>query len=1191
MEGSESEGLSDDFEPPKKKASKEDSTEEHAETSDNGTRKKVKIIFKCRHCPSVFTVKSNCNRHEKACASNPDKRTSAFLCKNCNSSFARKDHLRAHEAKCLTSKSAPKKKTPCLIKNCGEEFYHKTSLIEHLQNVHKDDIKVDPQVYKKFPSIKEFHSWKEAEEERTFSYYTAKKGQAASSSKHFYCQHDGSGKPHSARKTSRRNNKGCVKVGHYCISKMTVRVDETKAVHVEYYPTHNHKCSKEDFIHHPLPEYMSRYIDEKIAENVPATVVYELAREKFLPKNSPDVVNCKASILTKKRVLERGRRRRMARRLHKDDAKAVYLLATQLMDKEEESVLVYKPRGSSVVCGPKEINDLPDSEELFMFGFQTKEQLELFKRHCNKVVILDETHGTNQYKFQLLTVMVVDENRRGWPVAHLITSKSDADTLQFFFQELKSRLGDEVSINCVITDDDPALINGMNQGFSASLKHILCKWHVFKNFKDNIRKKAPNNLFEEILTEVKAILNAESESLFFRLLSGFQAKYENKPECSELWKYFQKYYLKRPEKWAMAFRNFPHSEVNTTGHIESFHNRLKKVFLKRKVNKRLDDLINILYDVAWEDYLTREREAATGFSSQPQHIFERHQRSLSIEDETIEEIGLDNTWEVKSATGKSAVYVVVKHKESCTSEFCFCRCTKPACHGLCAHLFSCSCPDHHPLCKHIHKLQSFLKRGEPFSVMEEPDFYVLPNHKTEDEFNSKEEPLIFEDNFTDNSVHDRKWQSMLSRLQSNFDQLDKFIAAVQKKLVPEHTLVHVDAVLSDLVRGFGSLELDGTSEEKLEEIPKMDPAVKFAPNEKLKTQISQLAPFKRPSKRKRNPDLAVLAEKKKAAIDGLLNFAQDEKSGSDIDDPNEPEDDKITELKEPTIIDKTLSQIVDENGNNCFSPRASYVSDPFDTVLECGQEKISLIHLKSLELHLPPPEIEVYKQRDPIFKSGWLYSSIIDAFMFKLSQNDVFSLPSELAIRASRKTSNAGFLRRKIDELNKKTILLLPGNITGDHWIIISIMLKDMEIRYYDPLQYPISQKTLFLLQQTVSDCKEVFSQLSPWKIKVVQLAKQADGVNCGVHICHFAKQTVDGATYSLLTSVAEFRKYMYSVIVGNCLKRSHFDDESCGKCGAQYADPTDLQIWLCCARCQQWFHESCAEFYSKGGSGIFTCF
>lgn len=174
-----------------------------------------------------------------------------------------------------------------------------------------------------------------------------------------------------------------------------------------------------------------------------------------------------------------------AQRLHKDDAKAVYLLASMLIEKED-SVLIYKPYNSDVVHGPEEINHLPNSKELFMFAFQTERQLELMKKHGSKILIVDETHGTNQYKYELLTAMVIDENRRGWPVGHLITSQSDAPTLKFFFQCLNSRVGQEDAVTCVITDDDAKLINAMEDGFSKKLKHLLCKWHVIKNFKKNI---------------------------------------------------------------------------------------------------------------------------------------------------------------------------------------------------------------------------------------------------------------------------------------------------------------------------------------------------------------------------------------------------------------------------------------------------------------------------------------------------------------------------------------------------------------------------------------------------------------------------------------------------------------------------------------------------------------------------------
>lgn len=56
----------------------------------------------------------------------------------------------------------------------------------------------------------------------------------------------------------------------------------------------------------------------------------------------------------------------MAHRLHKDDAQAVYLKVEEL--KHENKVIIYKPLGSNVIHGPTEIDDLPESQELFMLG-------------------------------------------------------------------------------------------------------------------------------------------------------------------------------------------------------------------------------------------------------------------------------------------------------------------------------------------------------------------------------------------------------------------------------------------------------------------------------------------------------------------------------------------------------------------------------------------------------------------------------------------------------------------------------------------------------------------------------------------------------------------------------------------------------------------------------------------------------
>uniref|UniRef100_A0A8D8TQR4 MULE transposase domain-containing protein n=1 Tax=Cacopsylla melanoneura TaxID=428564 RepID=A0A8D8TQR4_9HEMI len=251
----------------------------------------------------------------------------------------------------------------------------------------------------------------------------------------------------------------------------------------------------------------------------------------------------------------------------------------------------------------------------------------------------------------------------------------------------------DFNISCVITDDDPALVNSMTEGFDSDFRHILCKWHILKNWKENLRHKVPKEFVPTMLEELKEIMNAVELDKFDHLFKGFFKKYEDNCRTSSFMKYFHQHYMPRCTKWAMCHRNFPHASVNTTGHIESFHSRLKRFYLKRKVNKRLDDLIDILLKLECDDHSTRAREASKGFSLLPDNILKRHKMLKSIKDECINQI-FEDTWEINMGSTKK--YVVVRHNVTCEFDHCFCQCNTSPCHGLCSHVYHCSCPDTHP---------------------------------------------------------------------------------------------------------------------------------------------------------------------------------------------------------------------------------------------------------------------------------------------------------------------------------------------------------------------------------------------------------------------------------------------------------------------------------------------------------------
>ena len=92
---------------------------------------------------------------------------------------------------------------------------------------------------------------------------------------------------------------------------------------------------------------------------------------------------------------------------HEDDATSVTLLVSELQEESFDPVLIFKPQGSK----SPEYPTLP--EESFILAFQTEFQLELYKQHASTILCIDSTHGTNQYRFKLITVVVPDDLGKG----------------------------------------------------------------------------------------------------------------------------------------------------------------------------------------------------------------------------------------------------------------------------------------------------------------------------------------------------------------------------------------------------------------------------------------------------------------------------------------------------------------------------------------------------------------------------------------------------------------------------------------------------------------------------------------------------------------------------------------------------------------------------------------------------------
>jgi hypothetical protein len=101
--------------------------------------------------------------------------------------------------------------------------------------------------------------------------------------------------------------------------------------------------------------------------------------------------------------------------------------------------------------------------------------------------------GLNAQRFPVTTLMIIDEHNHGLPVAHIIHSKSDADTLVQIFNTLRERVGAELCPKFILIDDadtEIAAVRACKWGIDGC-KVALCVWHVKRAWLVNLITKVP----------------------------------------------------------------------------------------------------------------------------------------------------------------------------------------------------------------------------------------------------------------------------------------------------------------------------------------------------------------------------------------------------------------------------------------------------------------------------------------------------------------------------------------------------------------------------------------------------------------------------------------------------------------------------------------------------------------------------
>lgn len=316
--------------------------------------------------------------------------------------------------------------------------------MDHFKTRH--DISVEVEI-KKFKSFDDFNLWKSAEEKRTKSSFVNKHGSYATSNyvkKLYECHRsgkyisEGSGLRH-------LKTQGSNKIGAFCPAAITLTVEE-EMYKISYIKTH--VGHDNDLGHLFLNKEDREEVASKIAAKIPLPTILDDIRDTICSSNFE-----RLHLITKKDLynIEQTYNLNATSVRHKDDAISVDSWVNEVQD--SNCVVLYKPQG---VTSDEHVH-LKKGD--FVLIIMTDGQKEILEKFGNDCVCIDGTHGLNSYGFELITLLVLDDMREGFPTAFMISNRSDEEVLYIFFACIEKRLGFKLASNVFMSDMAEAFFN------------------------------------------------------------------------------------------------------------------------------------------------------------------------------------------------------------------------------------------------------------------------------------------------------------------------------------------------------------------------------------------------------------------------------------------------------------------------------------------------------------------------------------------------------------------------------------------------------------------------------------------------------------------------------------------------------------------------------------------------------------
>ena len=324
-----------------------------------------------------------------------------------------------------------------------------------------------------------------------------------------------------------------------------------------------------------VPRGTRRYIEEQLARGVgPERVASDLQAEALKPENR-ETLRPNRVLYLKKSYFRAKHRLLNAKEieLDKDEHRSVVL---GVAERWSNCTLYHHPLGTEGELAATTFCLILSS------GFQRH----LLSRYGgpSRIVFFDAPHDTVKYRdFCLFTLLVIDEAGRGYPAAWMISNAKTA-AIQTHFLRVAHNAVPEFGPGAVMIDEAPAARSAVRCVFPNSRLYYW-DFYLWRSWQRKLAScKIP--LTPKVARHLAILRRSPHEGEFDTSCAQLVRHFKQTSSGTRFWEYLLHNYLySKRLLWAGCYRRSSHA---TNNHIESWHNRLKSHYLKRKSKVRLD---------------------------------------------------------------------------------------------------------------------------------------------------------------------------------------------------------------------------------------------------------------------------------------------------------------------------------------------------------------------------------------------------------------------------------------------------------------------------------------------------------------------------------------------------------------------------------------------------------------------------